>query len=370
MEIRFYLRMIQRGWWLILISALVAVNVSLIYSYFVVVPQYEAVARFIVSPNLQNIESRDVVNSLEALDKRSIISTYGEVLNSPQIFKGTLDLLNQDSANFVGYTTSVTVLPEANIIRFSVRGPDPDMAALLANNVGQFAIDYVRKLYVIYNIDFLDKAVTPTIPFEPRPVQDAGLSLLFGIVAGVGLAIFRDQLSSTLDRLKQRRMIDNESQAFTREYFEQHVRQEIASNPDDVVTLGIIHLNGIHETYDSLPQAYINRIMRQVTDALRHQLRGNDVIGRWSPLEFGVLLISTNGVSAKQTLTRVVAVLNQKTSLDTSDGLEIRLDPRIGLADRQGGESLPVLIDQAQRALEISMQSDEKISLYGIRPFG
>ena len=99
-------------------------------------------------------------------------------------------------------------------------------------------------------------------------------------------------------------------------------------------------------------------------------MRGNDLIGRWSPLEFGVLLTSTNGGSAKRTLSRVLAVLDQKTRLDVNDGLEVRLDPRVGLADRQGGESLPVLIDQARQALEISMQSDEKVSLYGIRPFG
>ena len=45
MEIRFYLRMVQRGWWLIVVSALIAVNFSLIYSYYIIVPQYEAVAR-------------------------------------------------------------------------------------------------------------------------------------------------------------------------------------------------------------------------------------------------------------------------------------------------------------------------------------
>lgn len=370
MEIRFYLKMIQRGWWLILISVLVAVNFSLIYSYFVVIPQYEAVARFIVSPNVQNIESRDLVNSLAALDKRSIISTYAEVVNSPQVFKGTLELLSQDPAKYSAYTTNVTVLPEANIIRFSVRGPDPNIVALLANNVGQYAIDYVTALYVIYNIDFLDKASAPLTPYEPLPIQNAVLALLLGVVVGVALAIFRDQLSSTLDGLRRRRMIDNESQAFTREYFEQQIRHEIASHPEDVVTLGIINLNGLHETYDSLPQTYSNKIMRQVTEALKYQLRGNDLVGRWSPLEFGVLLTSTNGASAKRTLTRVLAVLNQKATLDGNNELDIFLDPRIGLADRQGGESLPILIDQAQQALEISMQSDEKVSLYGIRPFG
>src|SRR5512142_113529 len=107
MEMRFYLRIIKRGWWLILIAALVAVNVSLIYSYYLTKPTYEAVARFIVSPNMQNIESRDLVNSLEALDKRSIISTYAEVLNSHQIITNTLDTLGITPTQFAAYSTYV-----------------------------------------------------------------------------------------------------------------------------------------------------------------------------------------------------------------------------------------------------------------------
>src|SRR5215212_11142517 len=109
MEMRFYLRIIRRGWWLILIAALVAVNFSLVYSYYLTKPTYEAVARFIVSPNLQNIESRDLVNSLEALDKRSIISTYAEVLNSHEVISGTLSLLGIDVSQFNAYSTFVTV---------------------------------------------------------------------------------------------------------------------------------------------------------------------------------------------------------------------------------------------------------------------
>jgi capsular polysaccharide biosynthesis protein len=124
MEMRFYMRIIRKGWWLILIAVLVAVNFSLVYSYYLTRPTYEAVARFIVSPNIQNIESRDLVNSLEALDKRSIISTYAEVLNSREIITKTLNLLGMDQVQYDAYTAYVTVLPDANIIRFSVQGPN------------------------------------------------------------------------------------------------------------------------------------------------------------------------------------------------------------------------------------------------------
>ncbi|RME89349.1 MAG: hypothetical protein D6770_04795, partial [Anaerolineae bacterium] len=254
MELRFYFTIIRRGWWLILISILVAVNASLVYSYYITTPMYEAVARFIVSPNIENIEGRDLVNSIEALDKRSIISTYAEVLNSRQIIEDTFALLGGDAETYQAYTTSVTVLPDANILRFSVRGPDPEVAAMLANSIGQNAIDFIRRLYVVYDIDFLDKAVPPTEPYQPRPLQNATLALLFGAVVGVGLAIFREQLASTVDQLRQRKMFDPESHAYTRLYFERQVREEFARQPEAVFTLGLIHLNGLQEIFDSLPQ--------------------------------------------------------------------------------------------------------------------
>lgn len=370
MEIRFYLKIIQRGWWLIVISALVAVNASLAYSYYVAVPMYEAVARFIVSPNLQNTDNRDMVNSLEALANRSIITTYAEVLNSYQIINDAMQLLGGNPKDFSAYTISATALPEANIIRYSVKGPNPEVAAMLANGIGQYAIDYMGGLYINFNISFLDRAVAPEEPYQPRPLQDAGLALLFGVVIGVGMAIFRDLISGTLDQFSKRDMIDYESLAFNRSYFERRMRQEIANQPDAVITFGIIYLNGIQDYYNSLPQTYINKIMRRITESLRYQLRGNDIVGRWSKLQFSILLPSTEGVSAITRFERIRDMLDQPISLESDGNFDISLDVRIGFADRQGGESVNVLVAQAEKALEVSMESDEKINMYKVRPFG
>lgn len=371
MEVRFYLRMLRRGWWLILISALVAVNFSLAISYYLITPLYESYARFIISPNLQYVEGRDLVNSIEALDKRSIITTYAEVINSPQIINETYALLNAKPEEFIQYTTTVSVLPDTNIIRFSVQGPDPQITTMLANSIGQYGINFIKNLYVAYDIDFLDMAVVPPEPFYPRPLQDAGLALLLGIVVGSGLAIFRDVLASTLDRLGERRKIDNESLALSRSYFERRMRQEMANHPESVLTLGFLYLNGVEEYFDSLPQAYVNRIMRIVTDVLKNQLRGNDIVGRWSKLRFSILLPATDAHSASQRMARIQEALDEQISLEPGDNrYSFMLDPRIGLADRQGGEAFNVIVSQAEQALEISMQSDEKVNIYKVRPFG
>jgi diguanylate cyclase (GGDEF)-like protein len=165
-------------------------------------------------------------------------------------------------------------------------------------------------------------------------------------------------------------MIDYESLAYSRPYFERRVRQELSSQPDNVLTFGIIHLNGIQDFYDSLPQAYINKVMRHVSETLKYQLRGNDIVGRWSNLEFGILLPSTDGASAEGRMMRIRDVLDRPFSLEADSEMEILLDLRIGLADRQGGESLALLIEQSEKALDVAMQSDGKVYLYKVRPFG
>lgn len=370
MEVRFFLKIIQKGWWLILISVLLSVNFSLAYSYFFAVPEYEAIARFVVSPNLQSIDDRDMVNSLEALDRRSIIATYAEFLNSYQITQDALALLRKSPGEYADYTMVATILPDANIIRYSVKGPNPEVAALLANSIGQYAVDQVRKLYVVYNIDFLDRAVPPEEPGKPRPLQDAALASLVGLVIGGGLAIFRDQISGTLSAFRQRNLVDYESQAFTRTYFEQRARQEIAKQPDSVITLALIHLNGLQEIYESLPQIYINQILRRVNDTLKNQLRGNDIVGRWSKTQFCILLLATDGISALSRLERIREILDQPISLESGGEFDVNLDVHIGFADRQGGESINVLISHSESALEVSLESGSKVNMYKVRPFG
>jgi diguanylate cyclase (GGDEF)-like protein len=119
-----------------------------------------------------------------------------------------------------------------------------------------------------------------------------------------------------------------------------------------------------------LPQAYINKVMRHVAETLKYQLRGNDIVGRWSNLQFAIFLPSTDGASAEGRMMRIREVLDQPFSLDTDDETAVLLDLRIGLADRQGGESLALVIEQAEQALDVAMQSDEKVYLYKVRPFG
>src|SRR5215470_11822132 len=114
MEIKMYLRMLQRGWWIIVLCALIGLVVSLVLSYYSI-PTYMASSRFVVSPDSDVSKGVDVINSLNTLDKRSIVTTYAEVLNSNTIYKQALDEINLTIDDVDGYTHSAVVLPESSV---------------------------------------------------------------------------------------------------------------------------------------------------------------------------------------------------------------------------------------------------------------
>ncbi len=147
MEIRLYMRMLRRGWWIVALTALVAVNVALVASYLTI-PMFQASARFVVSPSPELLGG-DIVDSLDTLDKRSIVSTYAEFINSRRIYLDALQVLQLQETSMIEYTTQTVVLPDANILVLTVTGPDPQLAALLANTMGQRAINYISLIYAI-----------------------------------------------------------------------------------------------------------------------------------------------------------------------------------------------------------------------------
>lgn len=206
MELQLYLRMVLRSWWIVALTTLTALSISLTLSYFAT-PLYRTSAQLLVSPSA-SLSGSQAVYGLDTLNKRSIVSTYAEVLSSSRIYSETGALLGLSPTEVEAYTLATVVLPEANVLELSVTGPDPEIAALLANGVGQRAVDYIKGLYQAYEVNFLELAPIPTIPVSPGPVQDASLAAGLGLILGVALAVARAYLPVAAAALQGERAVD------------------------------------------------------------------------------------------------------------------------------------------------------------------
>ncbi len=356
MEVKLYFRMLQRGWWIIVIAMLATVIAALVASYFTP-PTYRATSRLIVSPSPSLITGgSNLLNSLSTLDKRSIITTYAEILNSQRIYMETLNLLQLNNVNLANYQFNAVALPDANIIEFSVTGPDKNVVYTLVNGIGQHAVEYVHSLYQVYDLSVLDPASLPTTPISPQPVRSAGVALVVGLALGVVLALLREMLRTPMENFVRQRSLDDTSLALNRKAFEQRLSEIAFASPQDF-SLCVVHLNGLSEYANVLPQSTLQRVLRGVTQVLKNQLRGNDIVGRWSALDFIVLLSETPGNAAMNTMERVRQALSYPVSIDVS-GEDLLLDPQIGIAEYRVGDTAQTMIKNIEWALDVAKKNN------------
>ncbi len=350
METRLYFQMLQRGWWVVLLTALLAVALSLGLSYLAT-PQYQATATFIITPGATLTVGRDVVNSLDTLDRRSIVATYAEVMNSQRIYGEALSSLKLEASALEDYEMLAVVLPESSVVELDVTGPDPKMAAELANAVGYQAIKFLRGFNQVYDLNFLDTAIATEEPISPQPIRDAGLALLLGIAAGALIVILSEQIRIPLEAYRQRARVDNLTGVYNARYFRTLLDDELARRPDDVLSVGIVELYGLRDLLETVPASAAQRLLRTVTDRLRKELRGNDLIGRWGETSFAVLLPATPGSAANRTFDRILQSMIRPIALNEYD-VEVNADPRIGGSVYSDDITSAELVEQAESALE------------------
>ena len=364
MEIQLYFQMLRRSWWIVVMTAFAAVTASLIYSY-VTRPIYRVSSRFLVLPNPSLISGSSgvLLESLAILDKRSIIQTYAEIINSPRIYRETLGLLGLNEESLLDYKYTVVVLPDANIIELSVTGPDPAILVQLSESIGERSINYIQSIYQIFDMAILDPAILPLEPIRPQPLRDAAIALALGLGVGVALAFLNETLSITIGNIMQRFTLDDMSSALNRKTFERRLEAMTSSTAiPGYMSLCIVEVAGLKEYLEVLPQPTLQQVLREANTTLRNQLRGNDIVGRWSDYVFAVLLSETPGIAALNTMERVRVALSMPIKINIS-GEALYLNPLIGIAEHKIGKSKDELVKDAQLALEKARKGSEGVVL-------
>jgi len=353
MEFKLYIRMLQRGWWLIVLVALVAMFASLVVSFFTV-PQYKATARFIISPGALLTSESDpeiVISGLETLDLPSVVATYTEVMSSQRILTEALESLGIKDFSLKVYTVNAVALPESSVLDLSVTGPDPALISDVANAIGYQTILFTRNINRVYELNFLDQAIIPETPVSPQPLRDAGLSLLLGLAGGAVLAVLSEQIRMPLDAYRRRMQTDTETGVYTSRHFMRLLEDEVKKKSGDDLTVGIIELHGLTDLLGVIPSNTLRKIFNNVTVILRRELRGNDVIGRWDKKSFIVMLPATSGKSANRIFNRIHQTLSLPMDLQQYD-IDISLDPFIGGGQSVSGVTAQELMEKTENALD------------------
>lgn len=193
--------LIKRSWLIILIIWVAC----LITTAFFVSRQdaiYTTSTTLVVWPQEENATFREIADSLDTLDRRSVMATYAKIISSRTVLEKTRKREEFADKKMKSYKTRTFVLPDTNILRISVYGPDPQLAADFANAVAKQASRYVKRYSDMYQLKLLDPAVPPHRPVKPDMPRSLNVGAVLGLILAFGVALL-------LELLRRRSSISN-----------------------------------------------------------------------------------------------------------------------------------------------------------------
>lgn len=292
MVLQQFLKAISKGWKTILIITLLAAALSL-YISINSVPQFQSQATFIIAPNRDLASSRDIVSAFTALDTLNIFSTYADILVSDRVFNEAIKTGGLSEVNLEEYARRTELNPESIILVLTVEGPDAQIVAALANEIGIYGTKFINAYYSVFEIDFLDQAIPAEAPFRPQTFRDVGIFAGFGLLGGLLVVLMREFSRTPLGYFMHKLMMDSESTAFSKRYLEKLLLSMKAKDNSWPIAFILIKLKGLEDLYRILPGYSRKKILTEAVRRLREQVKGNDLVARWDELTIAIVLSKT-----------------------------------------------------------------------------
>jgi capsular polysaccharide biosynthesis protein/GGDEF domain-containing protein len=358
-EIQIVLRVLKRNWLALLLTPLLSVIVTL-WIDSTLTPVYRSNAQLFVSTDLSTLEGRDLIYSYSSLDKASIVAAFVEIGSSRQIRADVKQELSLPS--FAPYILSSVALPNTSVIELKVEGPDPRRVKDIADTAARKVIDFVGRYYEGYRLEILDSAYLPTVPIRPVPVRDAAISLVLGLVVGGLLAILYDFIHSSSELLLRWTGYDRATSTLKRSQF-LGLSEGRLQPKDGQAILAIIHLAGLQDNQHMLSTSRYRHLLKQATKLIRAELRGKDLIARWSDDRFAILMPGISPGEANFITERIQRVLSRPQK-SLAGGDLVSLSPRIGAVIPETSEPISMVIERAELALAKAGSNGSKPVIY------
>lgn len=308
MEIKAYWRILKRRWWLLLFGFAVVFGVTWILTSRQ--PSiYEASTTFVIRPRVSEGSMGDeFVRALDIVSRRvEINTTFAEVATSRLIANQAKDGLGLSPAEREGLKVSARVVGGTNVMEISAEGRDPGITRDFANAVGVETVNYVSKLYDVFELEPLDEAALPQKSSRPNVFMNLALGGVMGLALGACLVFLLQYLETATAEREAFNIIERETGAYTRSYLIHRLWGEAsrARRGKHPLSLGLIRLEMDGDSNMNQARAH-QEIMRLTKASVERALRDEDILSRFDSKTFVILMPDTSGQQAQNLLKKSV----------------------------------------------------------------
>lgn len=204
MDIRDYLRILRGRWRLILLCTLLALSAAAGATY-AAKPMYQASAQVFVSTATDAGDSTSGLNQGGQFAQQRVKS-YADIVNSPLVTSPVVSQLGLPlTPQQLSQKIAASAPLDTVLININVKDERPAMAQRIANAVAQ---EFTRVAAQIetpagataspVKVSVVRQAELPEAPVSPRKKLNLALGLLVGLAVGVGAAVLRETLDTSV----------------------------------------------------------------------------------------------------------------------------------------------------------------------------
>ena len=212
MDLRDYGRMLRKRWMMI-VACLLLGGAAGYGASALATPIYQAQAQIFVSAQSSGSSLSDANQG--SLFTQQRVKSYAQIVNTPAVLAPVIASLHLNTTvERLAKQVSATAPLDTVLINVSVDDPSASRARDIVNAVSQEFADQVRQLETPVDggpapvkLTVVKQADLPLAPVSPRTKVNLALGLLLGLAIGVGLAVLRESLDTTIKRVEDLQLI-------------------------------------------------------------------------------------------------------------------------------------------------------------------
>lgn len=192
-----FLKILKKRIKLILIMIILFTAASIILSFYIIKPKYEASTKFFIGK--ESIGEDQSYSQNDVIMYQNLMKTYSEIIKTPDILATSIDKSRLDlEVDDVLGKLNVLAIADTQILEVSYRSVDTDEAKKIINSLTNEFINISKELVPNGNIKVLQKVRITENPVTPNKKINIAIGLLSGIIFGIILAFILEVLDKTV----------------------------------------------------------------------------------------------------------------------------------------------------------------------------
>jgi len=185
----------------IILITLVTIAIGVVYSYFLIVPEYKASTTLVLVQSSATVEqSGQGITQTDLSLNSKLVSTYSEIMKSKAVLAQVVNSIGKKEVTEESIKNNISVQSrkDTEVIEITVKNLDPNIAAQISNKIAEVFSEKIVEIYNISNIYVLDRAEPNEIPSNINHAKDLIIFAFIGIVISAAFVLVLNMLDTTI----------------------------------------------------------------------------------------------------------------------------------------------------------------------------